>query len=81
MFGGSGSEVISAIRLGLRYVTFEKEPKYAEIIRQRATKAERIIASKPQRSKRRQRTRPLSDFEDRSLSQQATDGLKISLED
>jgi DNA modification methylase len=40
MFGGSGSEVLVAIGLGLRYTTFEVDPKYHKLIVKRARKAE-----------------------------------------
>lgn len=61
LFGGSGSEVISAIKLGLRYTVFEKEPKYCEIIRERALDAERETV--PAKVKQR-----LTDFNEESLA-------------
>jgi site-specific DNA-methyltransferase (adenine-specific) len=40
LFGGSGSEVLTAIRLGLRYTVFERERRYVEIIKSRVEAAE-----------------------------------------
>jgi DNA modification methylase len=45
-FGGSGSEVITAIRLGLRYTVFEKEPKYSGLIKERAVEAESEVLTR-----------------------------------
>lgn len=44
LFGGSGSEVIAAIRLGLRYTVFEKVDRYVELIRSRALQTEAEFA-------------------------------------
>lgn len=52
LFGGSGSEVLSGISLGLKYTVFEKEKTYCRIIRQRAIAAEALP--------RGTRTRPTS---------------------
>lgn len=40
LFGGSGSEVITAIRLGLRYTVFERVDRYVELVHARAIQAE-----------------------------------------
>ncbi len=45
LFGGSGSEVLSAIRLGLRYTVFEIEPEYHAIIVKRAREAEKELVT------------------------------------
>lgn len=43
MFGGSGSEVLVAIRLGLDYIAFEIDPVYHKLIVGRATETEKAI--------------------------------------
>jgi len=55
IFGGSGSEVISAIELGLQYTVFELEPRYCEIIKERALEAEKRII-------KQNKSRHISDF-------------------
>ncbi len=54
MFGGSGSEVITALRLGLSYTTFEINPKYYRLIQERVQEAEK--------ANREGKLKPLSDY-------------------
>ncbi|MCJ2555587.1 MAG: site-specific DNA-methyltransferase [Candidatus Thermoplasmatota archaeon] len=43
MFGGSGSEVLVATRLGLEYTTFEIDPKYHKLILKRIKRVETAV--------------------------------------
>lgn len=43
LFGGSGSEILTAIRLGLNYTTFELDPKYQKLILARVREAEKAV--------------------------------------
>lgn len=45
LFGGSGSEVLTAIRLGLRFTVFEQIDRYVDIIHTRARQVEEEVAS------------------------------------
>src|SRR6266540_499024 len=67
MFGGSGSEVVTAERLGLEYLAFEISPRYHALIEKRVASVRRELTKRKTAQKR---VRTLSSYSERTLQTQ-----------